>query len=58
MGGFVTRYEGDLDYLTIRGAGHMVPQYKPEAASAFLAAWLKNEDYPRLQKPSNRRSIV
>jgi Serine carboxypeptidase len=24
MGGYVTRYEGDFDFLTIRGAGHMV----------------------------------
>jgi serine carboxypeptidase-like clade I len=23
MGGYVTRYEGDFDFLTIRGAGHM-----------------------------------
>lgn len=50
MGGFVTRYEGDLDYLTIRGAGHMVPQYKPQAALAFLHAWMANEDYPRLNR--------
>jgi carboxypeptidase C (cathepsin A) len=50
MGGFVTRYEGDFDYLTIRGSGHMVPQYKPKAALAFLNAWLANEDYPRLAK--------
>jgi len=53
MGGFVTRYEGDLDYLTIRGSGHMVPQYKPEAASAFLSAWLANKDYPYLRKPTS-----
>jgi carboxypeptidase C (cathepsin A) len=58
MGGFVTRYEGDFDYLTIRGAGHMVPQYKPEAASAFLDAWLRNVEYPRLQKPTDWKSIV
>lgn len=50
MGGFVTRYEGNLDYLTIRGAGHMVPEYKPRAATAFLSAWLANKDYPRLQR--------
>lgn len=58
MGGFVTRYEGDLDYLTIRGSGHMVPQYKPEAASAFLAAWLANEDYPRLKKNGKSLAVV
>jgi len=57
MGGFVTRYEGDFDYLTIRGAGHMVPEYKPEAALAFLHAWMANKDYPRLNRGS-RQVIV
>jgi len=46
MGGYVTRYEGErFDYLTIRGSGHMVPQFKPAAAYEFLRAWLKGEDY-------------
>lgn len=57
MGGFVTRYEGNFDYLTIRGAGHMVPQYKPYAALVFLNAWLANEDYPRLNR-GERRVVV
>jgi carboxypeptidase C (cathepsin A) len=47
MGGYVERYEGNFDFLTIRGAGHMVPTYKPEASFAFLGAWLRDEDYPR-----------
>ena len=31
MGGYVTRYEGNFDFLTIRGAGHMVvsPSFRP-----------------------------
>merc|ERR1711862_418436 len=49
MGGFVTRYVGGLDYLTIRGSGHMVPEYKPEASLTFLSSWLGNTSYPRLQ---------
>jgi len=47
MGGYVTRYEGSLDFLTIRGAGHMVPTYKPEATFSFLEAWIHNQDYPK-----------
>ena len=47
MGGYVTRYaDARFDYLTIRGAGHMVPQFKPAAAAAFLENWLTGEDYP------------
>lgn len=46
MGGYVERYGGMFDFLTIRGAGHMVPTYKPAASFAFLKAWLHGEDYP------------
>jgi len=48
MGGYVTRYEGSrFDFLTIRGSGHMVPQFKPESAYEFLRAWIADEDYKR-----------
>jgi len=50
MGGYVTRFMGDLDFLTIRGAGHLVPRFKPAAALAFLRSWLAGEDYPYLQR--------
>ena len=50
MGGYVTRYEGDFDYLTIRGAGHMVPTIKPAASFAFMKAWINNEDYAAYNK--------
>jgi len=53
MGGYVTRYEGQFDYLTIRGSGHMVPEYKPEAATVFLESFLKNKPYPSLNMPGN-----
>eukprot|EP01035_Chromulina_nebulosa_P024704 gene24704-32179_t len=33
MGGYVTRYEKNFDYLTIRGSGHMVPQDRPQSSS-------------------------
>jgi carboxypeptidase C (cathepsin A) len=46
MGGYITRYEGGFDFLTIRGAGHMVPTYAPEASFAFMKSWIMNEDYP------------
>eukprot|EP00548_Thalassiothrix_antarctica_P005196 CAMPEP_0194141190 /NCGR_PEP_ID=MMETSP0152-20130528/10651_1 /TAXON_ID=1049557 /ORGANISM="Thalassiothrix antarctica, Strain L6-D1" /LENGTH=558 /DNA_ID=CAMNT_0038839739 /DNA_START=42 /DNA_END=1715 /DNA_ORIENTATION=- len=47
MGGYVTRYEKNtFDFLTIRGAGHMVPTYKPAATYTFLQSWIQNVDYP------------
>lgn len=46
MGGYVTQYQGNFDFLTIRGAGHMVPTYKPQATFAFMKAWIMNEEYP------------
>ena len=46
MGGYVTRYEDMFDFLTIRGAGHMVPTYKPAATFTFLQAWIQGDDYP------------
>jgi carboxypeptidase C (cathepsin A) len=45
IGGYVTRYENNFDFLTIRGAGHMVPQYKPKVTFEFLSRWLKDEPW-------------
>jgi hypothetical protein len=35
MGGYVTRYERDFDFLTIRGAGHMVRMSKQIPSQFF-----------------------
>ena len=45
MGGYVTRYANDFDFLTIRGSGHMVPEFKPAASLEWLTKWLHNEDW-------------
>ena len=60
MGGYVTRYQERFDYLTIRGAGHMVPQFKPEPAFQFLQQWLAGEDfkpYVRSCKAPNKAEL-
>jgi len=54
MGGYVTRYAGGLDFLTIRGSGHMVPEYKPAAAFSFISNWLEDKDYPKYTAPTRR----
>lgn len=47
MGGFVTEYaEGSFRFVTIRGAGHMVPELKPEAASIMLGSFLAGTPLP------------
>ena len=48
VGGYVTRYAGDFDYLTIRGSGHMVPLYRPRVMLSVLERWLDNEDWERV----------
>lgn len=41
MGGMKTVYEGGLTFITVRGVGHMVPQWAPaqiqQAISRFVA---------------------
>jgi len=50
MGGYVTRYQGMFDFLTIRGAGHMVPTYKPAATFTFIKSWITGKEYPTFDK--------
>jgi serine carboxypeptidase-like clade 2 len=44
VSGFVTVWEG-LTFVTVRGAGHMVPQFRPEAAQYMLRKFLKGEPF-------------
>ena len=53
MGGYVVTYPGDFSYLTIRGSGHMVPEYKPAASLAFIEAFVKGEPFKRYVKPKS-----
>jgi hypothetical protein len=51
MGGYVVELPGDFSYLTIRGGGHMVPEYKPASALAFISAFVHNTEYPEYTRP-------
>jgi len=57
MGGYVTRYAHSFDFLTIRGAGHMVPEFKPAASLEFLTRFLHGEDYKPYKPPTPRRRV-
>jgi len=39
-GGHVVSYGHNLSFVTVHGAGHMVPQYRPQAAARLLGALL------------------
>lgn len=44
VGGFVKQFE-NLDLLTVRGSGHMVPQDKPAASLHMIRSFVLNTPY-------------
>ena len=47
MGGYVMEWgHRQTSFLTIRGAGHLVPLNKPQQAAAFINAFVFNEEFP------------
>jgi len=45
VAGYVTYYEKDFTFITVKGAGHMVPQYQPEAALNMIQRYLAGGKY-------------
>ena len=43
VAGFLQGYEKNFTFITIKGAGHMVPQYKPKEALKFYSSWLEGK---------------
>ncbi|XP_022742195.1 serine carboxypeptidase 1-like [Durio zibethinus] len=40
VAGYLQAYDHDITFLTIKGAGHTVPEYKPKEALDFYSRWL------------------
>lgn len=45
VGGFVTVYD-KFTFATVRGAGHMVPEYRPQRAFVMFEGFLHNQTLP------------
>jgi len=41
VGGYVQQYAGGFTFLSVRGAGHMVPSFEPERALTMLSYFLQ-----------------
>ncbi|KAI3853694.1 hypothetical protein MKW98_025211 [Papaver atlanticum] len=45
VAGYTQGYDNNLTFLTVRGSGHTVPEYKPKEALAFFTRWLAGEKF-------------
>lgn len=53
FGGEIVNYEYNLAFLTVHGSGHMVPQFRPQAALHMLATMIKNVNLLSPLLPTN-----
>jgi len=51
VAGYVTTWEGGFQFLTIRGSGHMVPEFKARASSVFITAFIQGTEFPKYVAP-------
>jgi len=44
VSGYVEKYDG-LDFVTVKGVGHMAPQWAREPVTNMISAWIHNETF-------------
>jgi len=44
VSGFYEKYEG-LDFVTVKGVGHMSPQYARPDVMSMITAWIHDEEF-------------
>lgn len=42
VSGYYERYQG-FDFVTVKGVGHMAPEWKRKPVSLMITAWIHNE---------------
>ncbi|KAF2321105.1 hypothetical protein GH714_033889 [Hevea brasiliensis] len=47
VGGYSQVYQGDLTFVTVRGAGHQVPSYQPERSLSMIKHFLSGNPLPK-----------
>ncbi|CAD6192105.1 unnamed protein product [Caenorhabditis auriculariae] len=45
VAGFQLKYSGNVDFVTVRGSGHFVPQDRPREALQLIFNFVNNRDY-------------
>uniref|UniRef100_A0A7N2KQN8 Serine carboxypeptidase n=2 Tax=Quercus lobata TaxID=97700 RepID=A0A7N2KQN8_QUELO len=43
VAGYLQGYDNNLTFLTVKGSGHTVPEYKPQEALDFYRRWLEGK---------------
>ncbi|KIH52970.1 hypothetical protein ANCDUO_16915, partial [Ancylostoma duodenale] len=55
LGGYARRYTRNIDVLTVKGSGHLVPLDRPAQALQMIYNWINKQDYstPFMQTPTS-----
>lgn len=59
MGGYVIEWgNGTASFVSVRGSGHMVPEFKAQASAVMFENWISRKDLPRYEPRHLTKMIV